>query len=262
MRKTVVSASVVFCAGVLIAQPPPPGGRGWGGPGFRPEFGMMSAGPASRTPVTGAPYSAAQTTQFQQTLAGGNQISRQEQSKVYRDSSGRVRTERTFTPAGSTTGHTVVSIFDPVAGYSQMLDPVKMTAVRTALPPAPTGQRRQDNRGRGPRGGAAQMQTESLGTQSVNGVSATGTRTTTTIPAGGIGNLQAIQIVREVWVSADLKVPVMIKTTDPRFGTSVMQLSNIIQAEPDASLFQVPSNYAVTTRPAGGFGHGMRSAQQ
>ena len=254
MNKTVILGSAVLCTGFLVAQPPPPGERGRGG-AFRGEFGMMSAGPASRTPVTGAPYSAVETTQFQQALAGGNQISKQEQSKVYRDKDGRVRTERTFTPPGSTTAQTRVAIFDPVAGFSHVLDPAKLTGVKTPLPPARSGQATHEGHGRGPGNSTAQVQTESLGTQSINGVSATGTRTTTTIAAGAIGNLQPVQIVREVWVSADLKVPVMIKSTDPRFGSTIMQLSNIAQTDPDPSLFQVPSNYTETARPAG-FGRG------
>ena len=51
---------------------------------------MMGMGPMSRNPVTGAPYSALQTALIQQTLQGGNQIQRQQQSKVSRDSQGRV----------------------------------------------------------------------------------------------------------------------------------------------------------------------------
>ena len=258
MKKAMILGSLVLST-ILVAQPPPPGPRGRGGfgPGLRPEFGMMSGGPASRTPVTGAPYSAVQTTQFQQTLAGGNQISRQEQSKVYRDKDGRLRTERSFTPPGSTTAQTMISIFDPVGGFFYALDPAKLTAVKSALPPAHSSQ--AGAAAHGPRSGTGgpQVQTESLGTQSVNGVQATGTRTTQTIPAGEIGNSQPIQVVREVWVSVDLKVPVMIKATDPRFGNSVMQLTNIVQSEPDAALFQVPSNYTVTTRAQGGFGRGV-----
>src|SRR5262249_25622544 len=78
-----------------------------------------------------------------------------------------------------------------------------------------------------------------------NGIAATGTRTTRTIPVGAIGNTQAIQVVREVWTSQDLKVPVMIKSSDPRFGDTTMQLTNIQQTNPDPSLFQVPANYTV-----------------
>ena len=252
MKNAMILASVMLCAGVLIAQPPPPDGRGRG-PGFRPDFGTMSAWPASRTPVTGAPYSALQTTQFQQTLEGGNQISRQEQSKVFRDREGRVRTERTFTPHGSTTAQTMVTIFDPVGGYFYALDPSRSTAFKNSLPPAPSGQAGRGGHGRAP-GSGAEQQRENLPTQVVNGVPANGTRITQTIPAGAIGNAQPIQIVREVWVSVDLKVPVMIKSTDPRFGTTVMQLTNIVQSEPEAALFQVPSNYSVKTRGERGFG--------
>jgi hypothetical protein len=48
----------------------------------------------------------------------------------------------------------------------------------------------------------------------------------------------------------------MIKSSDPRFGEMVMQLTNIAQAEPDASLFQVPSGYTIKT--GGGHPEGMR----
>ena len=249
--------TLTFCLAVLSpvalsAQGPPPGGHG---PDFGRGFGIMGAGPASRTPVTGAPYSAVQTTLFQQILAGGNQISRQEQAKVYRDRDGRVRTERTFTPPGSTAAETMVTIFDPVGGFSLLLNPAKLTAVKMALHsgnPGPMGQGH-----RGPGNTTPQVQTDSLGTQTVNGVPATGTRLTETIPAGAIGNAQPIQIVRTTWVSTDLKIPVQITSSDPRFGNTTMNLTNITQSEPDASFFQVPSTYTVTSRPESGFGRGF-----
>ena len=89
--------------------------------------------------------------------------------------------------------------------------------------------------------------------QTINGVQATGTRVTRTIPAGGAGNAQPLQIVRETWVSSDLKQPVMVKESDPRMGTTVTQLTNITRSEPDPSLFQAPSDYTVTKG-----GRGMR----
>jgi hypothetical protein len=91
---------------------------------------MLFAGPGSRTPVTGAPYSAVQVTQFQQTLEGGNQVSRQQQTKVYRDSQGRVRMERAASAdaSGEPANGPSVSIFDPVAGNSYVLNPQKLTA--------------------------------------------------------------------------------------------------------------------------------------
>ncbi|HEY7825986.1 MAG TPA: hypothetical protein VIC00_04135, partial [Candidatus Acidoferrales bacterium] len=38
---------------------------------------------------------------------------------------------------------------------------------------------------------------------------------------------------------------VMTKRSDPRMGDSVFQLTNIQRSEPDATLFQVPSDYTV-----------------
>ena len=258
MKKLAQFCSILLlAAGVVMAQGP--GGRGpgaYGRGGGEGAFGMEFAGPGSRTPVTGAPYSGVQVTQFQQTLEGTNQIARQQQSKVYRDSQGRVRIEGTA-GAGAFHGQATkssVHIFDPVAGYSHMLNPQKMTAVSMALPAPRQGAsaagRRPHEAGSG--ANAPQVTKEDLGTQTINGLAATGTRTTRTIPAGAIGNAQPIQTVREVWISTELKVPIVIKSSDPRFGNSVTQLTNITQAEPDASLFQVPAGYAVTqrTRPA------------
>lgn len=244
------------------AQAPPP--RGGGHEGFGPGFGMMSFGPGSRTPVTGAPYSAVQTTQSQQTLADGNQLTRQEQSKVYRDSQGRVRIEHTPNATATASGktpQTTIAIFDPVAGFSYVLNPATMTAIKMAEPPhhgPPSGTGHGGPPHDGHKGGNATRQTEDLGTQVINGVSATGKRTTETIPAGAIGNQQAIQIVHETWISTDLKVPVEIKSSDPRFGNTSMQLTNIVRAEPDPSLFQVPPGYTIKERTAGGHRNGMR----
>jgi outer membrane lipoprotein-sorting protein len=250
MKKSGLLFALVFIAAtVLPAQPPPPPpGGGWGGRGRGgPEMlGIIAAGPGSKTPVTGAPYSAVETASIQQKFADGNQISRTEQSNVYRDSQGRVRIDHTFTPPNSSTAETRISIFDPAAAVSYMLNPSTSEAVKMSLPAAPAGARAGQGF-RGSRGDSSDVVTTDLGTQTVNGVAATGTRTTRTIPAGAIGNAQAIQIVREVWISTALKVPVQIKTTDPRFGSTTMDVTNIVQAEPSSNLFAVPANYTVTT---------------
>lgn len=261
MKKTIkLNAFLALAAVAAFAQPPGPhpggfGGRGFGGPEFGgPGLMFMERG---GSPVTGAPYSGTEVRQFQQTLPGGNQISRTEQSKVYRDSMGRVRVEHTRTNPTTQATETIVSIFDPVAGASYMLNPAKKTAMTMQVPThsgksaatASTAPRAHEAHVR-PDG--AQIAKTDLGTQTINGVPATGTRMTETIPAGAIGNAQPIQIVRESWVSSDLKVPVQITTTDPRMGTTTMQLTNIMKSEPDAALFQVPSDYATTASRAGG----------
>jgi hypothetical protein len=215
-----------------------------------------------------------EVTESSQTLPNGNVITRKNQTNVYRDGMGRVRTETTMPvhrapgetagQASTQTPRTMVHIHDPVAGVSRELDAQTKTSHETPLP----GFRGGNAPGRGGRGGNAAARTpvsdpnvvsETLAMQTINGVQATGTRVTRTIPAGEIGNAQPIQVVHEIWLSADLKVPVMEKRTDPRSGTTTIQLTNITRSEPDPALFQAPSDYTVTKGRGPG---GMRGGGQ
>lgn len=266
----VLTSAIALLSGpMLIAQPPgpPPGGFGPGGPGFRGRgpggtgFGGREFGPEGRpAKVTNAPYSALETTQTTQTLSNGTQITRSEQTQVYRDSQGRVRSETTITPPPGSTApaRTDITIFDPVEGSMSRIDSQRMVVEKTMLPTRdstrrgpgsrPAGSTRPDNISRPAGAASPQIQKDDLGTRTIQGVTATGKRTTTTIPAGAVGNSQAMQSVHEIWVSSDLQVAMMATTSDPRFGTRVSQLSNVSRNEPDPGLFQVPSNYTVKTR--------------
>ena len=93
--------------------------------------------------------------------------------------------------------------------------------------------------------------TEELGERDFEGVSAAGTRTVTTIPAGTIGNERDIEIVYERWYSKELELVVYSKHSDPRFGEQTYRLTNIVRSEPDPSLFTVPNGYRVLAEPAG-----------
>ncbi|HEX6464847.1 MAG TPA: hypothetical protein VFZ98_10350 [Vicinamibacterales bacterium] len=104
------------------------------------RFAELAARVPFESPVKGAPYSADIIVQSSQTLADGNHISHQETSHVYRDGDGRTRRERTGLmsavgpkgPIVSTTG-LIVSIVDPVAGYSYSLDTEHKIAWRTPI---------------------------------------------------------------------------------------------------------------------------------
>src|SRR6185436_19717937 len=104
------------------------------------------------------------------------------------------------------------------------------------------------------RGNDPNVKTESLGRQLIEGVPADGNRTTMTIPAGQIGNEQAIQIVTEIWYSPELQTTVLSKRSDPRNGETVFKLTNISRAEPPRTMFDVPVDYKVseTSRPSRG----------
>ena len=86
---------------------------------------------------------------------------------------------------------------------------------------------------------------ESLGQKIIDGVQAEGTRTTTVIPAGAIGNQQEITVVSEQWFSPDLEILLMTRHSDPRTGETSYTVSSIVRAEPAAGTFDVPADYTI-----------------
>ncbi|HEU0185099.1 MAG TPA: hypothetical protein VFS27_07275 [Blastocatellia bacterium] len=94
--------------------------------------------------------------------------------------------------------------------------------------------------------------TESLGSQMIEGVMAEGQRVTVTIEAGKIGNERPIVTFNERWYSKELQTVIFSKNVDPRIGETTYKLINIDRSEPDSSLFQVPPDYTVEEGP--GFG--------
>ncbi len=268
MQKSFSLLAVVLTASLTLfaQQPGGPRGRGPGG------FGPGGRGPGMREdrPVTGAPYAATRVATSQQTLANGTVITRQEQTQIYRDGQGRMRTE--MTPQSSVTAGSRgpstprVTITDPVAGVRRELDVVNKTSFETPMPqrgnPGANRTSRPNPTARANPPSNPNVHEESLGTQFMNGVNATGRRITRTIPAGTIGNSQTIQTLEERWVSEDLKVPIMIKFTDPRSGTRTETLNVTSRAEPDPSLFQAPAGFTVKTRQPGPGGRGGQGRQR
>jgi hypothetical protein len=250
MRVTVVSLLAVAMG--LYAQNPPSPGRGRFGGGPNARFLGAEAGPPGRV-VKNAPYSAEMITESTQTLADGNHIRQSATARVFRDSEGRTRTEQSLKGLGALAGNTdlpnVIFISDPVAGTTYALNPSARTATRNGWTrpgrsgPAPAN--RAEQKGRRLKSVNANTKTESLGRQTIDGVAADGTRTTTTIPAGELGNEQPIQIVTERWYSPDLQTFVLSKRSDPRSGETITRLANITRAEPAHSLFEVPADYKV-----------------
>jgi len=90
--------------------------------------------------------------------------------------------------------------------------------------------------------------TTSLGTKDFDGVKAEGKSTTWTIPAGEIGNRNAITVMRETWYSPELQVTVYTRHSDPRTGESVYRLASIRRGEPSPELFKVPDDYKMRSR--------------
>jgi hypothetical protein len=94
-------------------------------------------------------------------------------------------------------------------------------------------------------GGSQGGKEELLGQKLIEGVMSDGKRVTTTLAAGAIGNQAPITVTSEQWFSPDLEILVMTRHSDPRSGETSYTLTNIIRAEPQAGLFDLPSDYTI-----------------
>jgi hypothetical protein len=238
-------------------------------PGPRGEIGFQSFGPiVPGKVVKGAPYSAVASTEMTQLLSDGNQISHKMTSNIYRDSQGRTRREEDFSGIGlfvinGKQPRGVIFISDPVSASDYVLEPEnKIARKMPSLPPNgittnkmfAVGAMGLSVQASGEPGVQSvrvsedlgvQVSPESLGQQTIEGVVADGKRTTTTIPAGAMGNQRPITTVTEEWFSRDLQVIVLSTTKDPRMGETTYRLTNIQRAEPPATLFTLPADYTV-----------------
>jgi TonB family protein len=305
--------------------------------------------------VTGAPFSADVVSETIQTLQDGTRIIQRFEGRIYRDSKGRTRSERTYQMGGTSEQKQTINIYDPVDGASYRLDSDTRTGRKSVYPKlAPPPQSRtpvssnasadakDSGKGNAPkvtpakainkiqpsypaiakaanasgpvhveilvsetgevleahavgghqllRDAAVQAargwtfkpaevsgravktrgiltfnfgltdeapapagltktivkpatKTESLGKQMVEGVECEGERAVTTMPAGTIGNDRPIETVNETWYSPELKIMILSKRSDPRFGESTYSVTNITRSEPYAELFLPSSDY-------------------
>jgi hypothetical protein len=167
---------------------------------------------------------------------------------VYRDSSGRTRREETRNSATCSATPSTILISDPVAGVQYAINAQKSTYRQFTIKTPPAGTATPTTtRPANPN----QVET-SLGTEAVPGtsLSAQGTQSVTTIPAGKFGNAAAITITSVRWYSPDLQIVIQSSRTDPRSGASTYQLSNISTAEPAETLFQLPSGLTLQQGPS------------
>jgi TonB family protein len=307
--------------------------------------------------VTGAPFSADVVSETIQTLQDGTRIVQRFEGRIYRDSKGRTRNERTYQMGGTSEQKQTINIYDPVDGASYRFDSDTRTGrkfdypkvapppqLQTPVSPSASANAKDSRKGNAPRvtpgqalkkiqpsyppiakaanaSGPVQVQllvnetgevidayaisghpllqdaavqaargwvfkpaevsgraiktrgiltfnfeltdeapstaqsarsatkpttnTERLDKQIIEGVECEGERAVTTMPVGTIGNDRQIQTVNETWYSPELKIMILSKRSDPRFGESTYSVTNITRSEPYAELFQPPSDYTL-----------------
>ena len=240
---------------------------GCAGDGAACPGGMVIGFKGNLEVVKNQPYKAQAITETRRTLADGSHIAQSTTATVARDNEGRtVRSQKLDN------SQTITTIFDPVA--KTHIDYTSDPKIAHVLPlPSTTASSGAPvaigaayaGSGTEPAGGAVgffvqgrvssselsskHTTTESLGTKTIEGIEVTGTRSTSTIPAGAIGNDEALTTTREEWYSPLLKLVIQSTQNDPRFGQTTYTLEDIQQGPPDEALFQVPPDYKIDEIP-------------
>jgi hypothetical protein len=178
-------------------------------------------GPPRAEPViSAAPYSADELQEY--TPPGETVPSRSGIIGHFaRDSQGRTRTSRAFKAAP----FWLTEIFDPIAGAGILLDEQAKVAHRMVVQPAPAPHQ--------PVAPRSEVSSQSLGTRSIEGWIAEGTR------VSGI-------LTIETWKSPELKIDLVTRSSNG-YGSRLINLS---RAEPDPALFRPPADYRVVDETA------------
>jgi hypothetical protein len=216
--------------------------------------------------IASAPYSGHMSSQTVRTLANGIHLNMQtnDQPMTYRDSVGRTRTDAAMSQAPMIARAAanfkprivrLPEISDPVAGFRYVLDDTNRIAYRITIQARQNqAQPRAKLVAQSPVAQAAPhvmengvtSTSESLGTQSMFGITVAGQRTTTTYPPGTYqGNDGPLTSVSETWRSDQYGLVLLSKNSQPDGSESSTTMKDFSAAEPDPTLFMVPAGYQI-----------------
>jgi hypothetical protein len=195
--------------------------------------------------IPGAPFTLMLSTEWIRPLSDGSTITWVNHRLIARDAAGRVFQERhMFAPPTEPNADriTFMQWSDPVKGdyYSCQINTLVCelmvnypTPAEVPAVPGPT------------KDGKAFVTVENLGTRTIEGMETQGTRETTTISAGAIGNDKPIAISKEFWYSPELKLNLIVKRNDPRSGTQTFTVTSLTTGDPRPTLFEIPAGFHV-----------------
>ncbi|MGA2850500.1 MAG: hypothetical protein ABSE46_16000 [Terracidiphilus sp.] len=194
-------------------------------------------------PIPGKPISGVDNIEWTRTLEDGTTITTHTTANLARDSRGRMyRENHHFVPLDQKSPLYQIHIYDPVSRSQVYCSTVKFQCVVTDYLPqkffttTPAGDFDNGNRS---------LARDSLGSQSIEGIFVNGTRETTTVNPGVLGNDRPLVSTREFWYSDELETNLAVTRIDPREGTQRVWISGISRSEPDTHLFDIPIGYTV-----------------
>jgi hypothetical protein len=260
VRKVILGlgAVLIVCMALVVgAQGPPPGGFGGGPMGGMFEFGGLMGGFGGKV-VTGKPILATITIAHTETLPG-NMISNTSTGTFARGADGSTYRDVKFTSIGPWAAAGEAREFAYIRNLAQGTQ-YMVNVTKGTYRAFPIGDHNSSYGSKGGKGGSDSSNetvTDNPNASYTDPVTNTvyavdDRKVTRTIPAGTIGNQSPMVITSERWYSSALDLLLEDTHSDPRFGTTTYQLSNIGQS-PTASLFLPDPSFAQVT---GGFGKG------
>jgi len=189
-------------------------------------------------PIPNAPFSATTVIEFQRPLDDGSVLVRRTISLIARDSKGRIHNERRRLMPESFHGSPSlleIRLFDPETRITTTCIPSTHIARRITLPQKPEGSSFPN----------PFIHVEDLGSTTLNGLKAKGTRRSYIVSARASGTGRPVKIEDEDWYSEDLHINLLVHHTDPRIGEQTIGISALKREDPPASMFEVPKGYTI-----------------
>jgi hypothetical protein len=196
-------------------------------------------------PLANAPFTATVRTEWTRHLEDGTTVTIKNRRTVARDSDGRIFQERRYlAPDGDEhpTAIRQLEFSDPSSHEEYICDPDgRVCSLREyfespSMVPLVGGT---------PASGENDLKREDLGHKVVNGLDTVGTRDTTPIAVGVVGNDQPLAATREFWFSPQLGINLVENRVDPQSGTANFRVTDIQLGQPDSKMFKPPNDYSI-----------------
>lgn len=193
--------------------------------------------------VPGLAFSAKAGLETANQLQNGTLITHKTYNLIARDSQGRTHNEaRNWMDltTGAEPRLTRIELYDPATRLRTNLYPITKIARQWPLgTPGPVA---------APSPQAApttkpETTRENIGTDTIEGLPVRGVRVSQTYAPGSLGNDRPLTVVTEYWYSETLRLNLLTKRSDPRYGEQTVRVTELVRREPDAALFAIPDDY-------------------
>ena len=202
------------------------------------------------SPIAKLPFTAKVELETANQLADGTLIIHKTYNIIARDQLGRTHNEARKwmdSATGAEPKILRIELYDPRSRTRTTIFPETKFVrywTQTAAPSA------SDAAGTGGKG-QPEVTRENLGPDTIEGLAVRGTRVNQTYAVGTLDNDRPLTIATESWYSDEMKINLLTKRTDPRYGVQTVRVTELRREEPDASMFSAPQEYRVADERVG-----------